>query len=101
MNTIEHETPELGCLLEHIGSFIKLRRKELSLTQQDVADKAMLDRCFLSAIENGKTNVGIAVLCRIALALDSSVERMVAGSDFPELEQCSDTSELFLDCSGV
>jgi len=43
------------------------------MTQGDICRKLGMDRSYMSAIENGKKNVTIAVLEKLANALDVSV----------------------------
>lgn len=56
-------------LLRSIGRKIAERRKELGLTQEDLAYSADVDRTYIGYIENGKNNVTIAMLYKITKAL--------------------------------
>ena len=57
-----------------IGKRIAELRKERGLTQQDVADRAGLQRNHLSRIEQGKYSVGFDTLQSIANALGMQVD---------------------------
>ena len=48
-----------------IGLRIKELRNERSLTQEDVAWKAEVDRTFMNHVENGKRNVSVDTLTKI------------------------------------
>lgn len=56
--------------LKTIGKNIVRIRKEKKMTQEDLCGLAQIDRSYLSEIENGKMNVTIKALIKIADALD-------------------------------
>lgn len=57
-------------MLSEIGEFIKKRRKEIGLTQEEVAKKAGISRATLSKLENGKfANISMAAFDRILNSL--------------------------------
>jgi DNA-binding XRE family transcriptional regulator len=53
---------------------ISERRKELQLTQKQLADMLKLTRSHLNKIENEKKRVNVKLAIRIAQALDTTVE---------------------------
>lgn len=57
-------------ILKGIGRKILERRKTLGLTQDALADYANIDRTYIGYIENGKQNMTLAMLCKIANVLD-------------------------------
>ncbi|MBE8719777.1 helix-turn-helix domain-containing protein [Sphingobacterium pedocola] len=58
-----------------IGKKLKLRRIELELTQQQVADKIpKMDRAKISDMENGKEDFFFSKLLNVCDALEISVE---------------------------
>jgi transcriptional regulator with XRE-family HTH domain len=59
--------------LETIGKNISRIRKAKKLTQEDLCGLAEIDRSYLSELENGKMNVTIGSLIKIAKALDANV----------------------------
>ena len=67
----------LSSLLGGIGSAVKARRLALGLSQSDLAEKAAVDRGYLSAIENGKQNLSLAALLKIALAIEMPIAQLV------------------------
>lgn len=67
----------LSHYLKRIGGRVQEFRKEQRLSQQEVSVAAGLDRAYLSAIENGKHNVTIGALLKIAEALDMPIEKLL------------------------
>lgn len=61
-------------ILETIGKKIVERRKELNMTQEDLAYSADIDRTYVGYVENGRQNVSIAILCKFAKALKLEVK---------------------------
>jgi len=53
---------------------IRLRRK---MSQCDICRKLDMDRSYMSAIENGKKNITISQLERLAQALEVSVDKLL------------------------
>ncbi len=53
---------------------IRLRRK---MSQGDICRAIDMDRSYMSAIESGKVNVTIAVVEKLAHALDVSVDELL------------------------
>jgi transcriptional regulator with XRE-family HTH domain len=60
-------------LSERVGLRIWELRNQKGLTQKELLLKARLDRSYLSSIENGKYNLNIANIDKIAVALDISL----------------------------
>lgn len=61
---------EIDDVLGGLGLHIVVRRKELGMTQADLAAGADLDRAYISAVERGKQNISVAALVRLATALE-------------------------------
>ena len=58
---------------EKIGLRIRALRKEAGLSQEGLALKAGIDRTYINSIENGKRNISILNINKIANALDISL----------------------------
>lgn len=54
-----------------------LARKNKRLSQSALAKLANVDRSFISEIENGKKNISISVLEKIARALDTGMASLL------------------------
>lgn len=60
--------------MERIGQIIRARRKELGVTQQEVADLADVGINSLVAIERGKGNPSLKTLLRILEVLGLEIK---------------------------
>ena len=56
------------------GEYIKTRRKQKKITQEELANRIGTGHSVISKYENGQIDPSIEVLCRIADALDISQE---------------------------
>ena len=65
---------------ERIGAQIRKLREDRHLEAKDLAKYADIDASNLSRIEKGKFSPGLDVLCKIAAAMDCSVEIMPIGA---------------------
>lgn len=61
-------------VLNNIGKIIIQRRKELGITQEDLAYSVNVDRTYIGYIENGKQNISISILCKIANVLNLNMK---------------------------
>jgi transcriptional regulator with XRE-family HTH domain len=59
--------------LKILGGRIRERRKLLGWTQEDLADKAEIDRSYVGGVERGIRNLTFTVLCQICAALECDV----------------------------
>ncbi len=66
-----------GEYLQKLGAAIVKRRKELGLSQADLAYRIDMDVPNLSIIENGKTNPHILTLVRLSAALDANLSDLL------------------------
>lgn len=66
-----------GEYLQKLGAAIVKRRKELGLSQADLAYRIDMDVPNLSIIENGKTNPNILTLVRLSAALDANLSDLL------------------------
>lgn len=62
-----------------LGSNIRARRKELSLTQEELSDLAGLDRSYMGGVERGERNITVLTLCKICRALACDPAAVVQG----------------------
>ena len=61
-------------ILKAIGTKIAERRKELNMTQEDLAYSADIDRTYVGYVENGRQNVTICMLYKFACALKMNLK---------------------------
>lgn len=56
---------------EKIGQRILMLRKKEHLSQEALANKADVDRTYMTGVETGKRNVTVRILEKIIIALDT------------------------------
>lgn len=59
-----------------VGRNVQRLRRERELSQEEVAHKAHIHQTYLSGVEGGKRNPSVAVLERIALALEVDIAEL-------------------------
>lgn len=52
----------------YYGEILRNRRKQLKITQQELADKAVTTKSYIARLEKGETDVQISSFFRIAYA---------------------------------
>lgn len=65
--------------LKTLGKRIRDKRKSLDLTQEELADKAEIDRSYIGGVERGERNLTFTVLCQICTALNCDVAELTKG----------------------
>ncbi|MBD1903373.1 helix-turn-helix domain-containing protein [Trichocoleus sp. DQ-A3] len=66
-NTIEYR----------FGKAIRRRRRELDLSQEELAERSGLHRNYVSGIETGTRNPSLKNIEKLAKALDTSIARLL------------------------
>ena len=62
---------------ERFGDAVRLRREELSLTQEGLADVAGIHRTYLSDVERGTRNLSLLNIERLATALQMTMAELL------------------------
>ena len=65
-------------LAKHFGPAVRQHRELVRLSQEDLADRAKLDRTYVSGIERGKRNPTLDVLQRLSTALGVDLDVIFA-----------------------
>lgn len=65
-------------IVDVLAAAVKRARKGLGLSQEDLALEAGLDRTYVSQVERGTRNCTIVVLARLAKALKTTPDRLLA-----------------------
>ncbi|MEA5515635.1 helix-turn-helix transcriptional regulator [Nodularia sp. UHCC 0506] len=65
----------------HFGRSVRKRRRELNLSQEELAEKAELHRTYISNIELGKCNVSLVNIEKLAKSLNISISDLFANYD--------------------
>lgn len=73
--------PKPDKALSEFGRNVSRFRDQAGLSQDKLAEKADVDRTYLSGIERGARNPGIKIVIRIARALRVSIDQLCKGVD--------------------
>lgn len=65
-------------LLEAFAAVLRDLRKEIGLSQEQLALRARVDRTFVGKLESGKHHPSLAVVFKLAQAFDVTPEHLVA-----------------------
>jgi transcriptional regulator with XRE-family HTH domain len=71
--------------LREFGAWLRLLRQSRRLSQEQLGDRAGIDRAVIGRIERGEVNVGIAYLWQLADALQVQVQDLLPDADHPLL----------------
>jgi transcriptional regulator with XRE-family HTH domain len=71
--------PKRDKTLTEFGRNVSRLRSDAGLSQDKLAEKADLDRTYLSGIERGVRNPGIKIVIRLARALEVSLDKLCKG----------------------
>lgn len=66
-------------ILRDLGQRVRIRRHQIGLSQEGLAERAGLHRNYIGGIEQGRRNVGTVNLVRLAMALDIDPGELLAG----------------------
>ncbi|MDL2244379.1 helix-turn-helix domain-containing protein [Parabacteroides sp. OttesenSCG-928-J18] len=69
---------------QRVGQRIKFLREQSMMSQKDLAYAADLDRSYIASIENGRRNVSIVNIEKIACALNVSIKQFFNTNEFEE-----------------
>ena len=58
----------------YVGPAIRALREQAGFSQEELADRAELDRTYVSGIERGRRNPSVRSLQRVVAALDTSLD---------------------------
>ena len=68
---------EVVNISQNLGLNIRTRRKELAISQEELARRCNIDRSYMGQIERGTANPSLAVIDAIAFALMVSVSELL------------------------
>ena len=74
-----------NAVLSTLGTRIRQLRKTVGWTQEDLADKAQIDRSYIGGVERGERNLTFIMLCQICAALRCDVAALTQG--LPEIRE--------------
>ncbi|WP_121353337.1 helix-turn-helix domain-containing protein [Flavisolibacter nicotianae] len=67
---------------EKVGQRIRELRRQLELSQEALANKAEVDRTYMTDVENGRRNISIEILEKIIAALEVSFAEFFDAKSF-------------------
>lgn len=59
-----------------LGERVRARRQELGLSQEQLSEKAGLDRTYVSSLESGRRNPAFSTLLKLASALEIDLSEL-------------------------
>ena len=65
--------------LKKFGANVRSRREAQNLSQEQLAERADLDRTYISGVERGVRNLSLNSVIRIAKALKTSASELCEG----------------------
>ena len=71
----------MEAITRKIAQVIREQRKTAGLSQEQLAEKADIDRTYVSLIERGKVNMTVIVVAKIAKALGVSLSSIIKKSE--------------------
>lgn len=60
-----------------VSQTIRRLRNDMSISQEELADRSGLDRTYISAVERGRRNITIGSLSRIVVSLGLTEQRFL------------------------
>lgn len=69
------------------GKAIRRRRRELDLSQEQLAERSELHRTYISSIERGQRNPSLENIEKIAKALRISISELFAKYNIEEMDK--------------
>ncbi len=62
-------TPSETKLLKQFGHNVRAERQKIGLSQEELADKADLDRSYVGGVERGERNISLVNIVKLARAI--------------------------------
>lgn len=84
---------------KELGKRIKIAREKAKLSQHALYEKTGISTTQISAYENGKRNIGLQTIAKIALALHISIDELYYGSiNSRPINTAINNGELIVNC---
>lgn len=61
------------------GKALRLKRLELGLSQEELAEKAEMHFTYVISVERGERNISLENIAKLAKALGCSIQKLVEG----------------------
>lgn len=79
--TFSKDRHEDEALKARFGDAVRHRRRELDISQDELAVRSGLNRSYITEVETGKRNVALVNIGRLAGALDVSIAELFSGAE--------------------
>jgi len=70
---------DVPIILNRFGQIVRNKRKEMNISQEELAHLANLHRTYIGMIERGEKNITLLNIEKIAMALNCSISDVVKG----------------------
>jgi transcriptional regulator with XRE-family HTH domain len=67
---------------DKVGGRVRELRHKLGLSQEALANKAGVDRTYMTDVENGRRNISVELLEKIIIALEVSFQEFFNAKEF-------------------
>lgn len=67
---------------DKVGQRVRELRHDLGLSQEALANKAGVDRTYMTDVENGRRNISVEILEKILVALEVSFAQFFNAENF-------------------
>ena len=71
------ESKEIEVFFKELGDIVHRRRKELGLSQAEMAESANIHRTYISDVENGKRNFSLGMLYTLSSCLGVPMKTLI------------------------
>ena len=88
------EERRIAAFIATVGERVRLARQRKGLSRRVLSDRSGVSQRYLAQLESGAGNISIALLYRVARALDCRVEWLV-GEDDPWRLELADVAQMF------
>lgn len=66
-------------IIRQFGTAVRVRRTALGISQEELADRAELDRTYVGGVERGERNLSVVNIVLLAEALATTASALVDG----------------------
>ena len=72
---------QVSALIQQVGANVHAARKSLAMSRRELSERSGVSPRYLAQLEGGQGNISIGLLKHISLALDLSIEALIATDD--------------------
>lgn len=83
----------------HIGLYVKNRRRQLGMTQAQLAERAGVSQRWVSALEGGKASAEVGLVLQVFAALDVIIDT-IEHENLPKVSHAVDLDAILREHTG-